>query len=83
MPYDEGIEIFNEGIKEKDKEELYQLWLKRYVNPIQESKDYIEWSDFLDKHTKKEKQTLSTNKTDEETIAHANDVIEMLKRSRQ
>jgi hypothetical protein len=59
------------------------LWLKRYVNPIQESKDYIEWNKFLDKHTKQSNKSLPTsNKTDEESIEFAENLIDSMKRSR-
>jgi hypothetical protein len=59
------------------------LWLQKYINPIQDNKDFIDWGKFLDKHIKQPNKSLPTsNKTEEELFDQANSIIEKLKRSK-
>jgi len=84
LPFDEGMELIHEGIKQEQKADLYQLWLKKYVMTIQDhKKEFVEWDKFLDSVERKLNKPLPTSeKTDEESIAFAEKVLEDMKRSR-
>ena len=78
------MELINEGIKQQSKDDLYQLWLKKYVMTIQDhKKEFVSWDKFLESIEKQLNKPLPTSeKTDKESIAFAEKVLEDMKRSR-
>ena len=72
----DGIEFINKAIEERDKEQLWEMWLVQY--PHMSEEDYIPFDEFYDKATGKN----LVQKPKQEILAMAEEIERKIREKR-